>query len=49
MKSLFQKNEKSHEMITRCPEKYEVNYANTERLKDSPIIYMQRLLNANAK
>ena len=46
MKSLFPKNEKSHDMKTRCPEKYEVKYANTERLRNSPIIYMQRLLNA---
>ena len=46
MKSLFPKNEKSHDMKTRCPEKYEVKYANTERLRNFPILYMQRLLNA---
>ena len=47
MKSLFPKNAKNHEMLTRFKEKYEVNYANTERLRKSPIIFMQRLLNAN--
>ena len=46
MKSLFPKNEKNHNMLTRFTEKYEVNFANTEGLRNSPIIYMQRLLNA---
>ena len=41
----FRKNEKSHEMKTREPEEFEVTFSNTERLKKSPIIYMQKLLN----
>ena len=36
-------------MITRNPEVYKVQFANTERLKKSPIIYMQELLNQNEK
>ena len=45
MKNMFQTNKKTHYMETRFAENYEVNHANTERLKNSPIIYMQRLLN----
>ena len=45
MKHLFQPNKKVHTMETRFQEEYEVNLAKTERLKNSPIIYMQRLLN----
>ena len=45
MKHLFPKNKKSHVMVTRFEEIHEVNHANTERLKNSPIVYMQRLLN----
>ena len=45
MKNLFQLNKKSHPMMTRFQEMYEVDHANTKRLQDSPIIYMQRLLN----
>ena len=41
----FRKNEKTHEMITTEPENFEVDFANTDRLKRSPIIYMQKLLN----
>lgn len=47
MKKFFPKNRKSHPMITRNEETFEVNNVHTERLKNSPIIYMQRLLNAN--
>ena len=47
MKKFFPKNKKSHPMITRNEETFEVNNVHTERLKNSPIIYMQRLLNAN--
>ena len=35
------------QMNTRYPETYEVDFANTERLKKSPIIYMQNLLNTD--
>ena len=45
MKNLFQPNKKTHQMETRFAENIEVNHANTERLKKSPVIFMQRLLN----
>ena len=32
---------------TRSKEKYRVLHANTDRLKDSAVPYLQRLLNAN--
>ena len=44
---MFPINVKSHNMKTRNPEKYLVQYAQNERSKKSPIIYMQKLLNAN--
>ena len=44
---MFPLNNKKHIMNTRNIEKYKVEYANTERLKTSPIIYMQNLLNRN--
>ena len=47
MKNLFPLNHKTHPMITRLEENYEVNHANTGRLQNSPIIYMQKLLNEN--
>ena len=43
--NMFPKLNKFHKMKTRNPLKYEVQHANTERLKKSAIIYMQRLLN----
>ena len=42
---MFPKNTKSHKMNTRNNEIYEVQYANTGRLQDSAIIYLQNLLN----
>ena len=42
---MFPLNNKSHEMNTRVEDKYEVQFALTNRLKNSPIIHMQRLLN----
>ena len=45
VKHMFPENGKSHEMNTRNAEKFKVQFANTERLKKSPIIYMQNLLN----
>ena len=45
VKDMFPKNNKKHQMKTRNPEKYQVFHANTERLKRSAVIYMQRLLN----
>ena len=44
---MFLKNAKSHDVKTRNTEKYLVQYVQNEKLKKSPIIYMQRLLNAN--
>ena len=45
VKDMFPHNTKKHHMRTRNPEKYQVYHANTERLKKSAVIYMQRLLN----
>ena len=44
---MFPKFKKIHAMLTRKSEKFKVQYANTERLKKSPLIYMQRLLNSH--
>ena len=45
MKTLFEKNLKKHRMDTRNTEEIKVTFANTERMKNSPVIYMQKLLN----
>jgi hypothetical protein len=45
MKYLFPPNPKIHPMLTRFEESYDVNNAHTTRLQNSPIVYMQRLLN----
>ena len=45
MKQYLPKNQKTHIMTTRNPEHFQVNHFNTGRLRDSPIIYMQKLLN----
>ena len=44
---MFPLNNKNHQMETRNTEKYDVQFANTARLQNSAIIYMQRLLNEN--
>ena len=44
---MFPENIRPHGMSTRHEEKYKVQFANTDRLKNSPIIYMQNLLNQN--
>ena len=44
-KDMFPINEKQHEMKTRTMEKFEVKFALTKRLQNSPITYMQKLLN----
>ena len=44
-KQMFPLNEKDHNMDLRKTEKFKVMHANTDRLKKSPIIYMQHLLN----
>ena len=46
-KDIFPLNSKSHKMETRNNEKFMVQHANTNRLKDSAVIYMQNLLNKN--
>ena len=46
---MFPKNEKFHMMKTRNIESYKVYHANTDRIKNSPIIYMQNLLNQELK
>ena len=47
LRDLFPIRKKPHIMNTRKPEKYIIQHANTERLKNSPILAMQRLLNQN--
>ena len=47
LKQMFPENVKPHGMNTRHEAKYRVQFANTDRLKNSPIIYMQNLLNLN--
>ena len=42
---MFPLNEKRHNMDTRKTEKYKVNHAHTDRLKNFSLIYMQNLLN----
>ena len=46
---MFPLNIKQHDMKTRHEDKYKVSFANTKRMKNSPIIYMQKLLNENEK
>ena len=45
MKYLFPPNDKNHEMMTRKPEHFKIFRFNTERMRNSPVIYMQNLLN----
>ena len=49
MKHLFIPNNKTHTMVTRMEEKYQVMNAHTQRLQSSPIFYMQKLLNNYAE
>ena len=46
LKDMFPLNEDSHQ-DTRQREVFKVTFAHTDRLKDSSIPYMQRLLNSN--
>ena len=48
-KDMFPENTKLDQMVTRNNERFKVNHANTERYKNSAIIYMQSLLNENVK
>ena len=45
---LFPINEKMHQMETREDNKFKVNFANTDRLKNSSIISMQNMLNEDS-
>ena len=45
LNDLFPTNPKEHDMKTRKAEKYNLNFANTERLKKGSIITMQTYLN----
>ena len=42
---MFPINNEAQDMNTRKEDFYKVQHANTGRLKKSPIIYMQKLLN----
>ena len=42
---LFTRKKTEHNMNIRTPEKYKVIHANTERLRNSTVPYIQRLLN----
>ena len=44
---MFPLNENLHSMKQRVQNKFTVQHANTERLKNYSIIYMQNLLNEN--
>ena len=46
---MFPLNEKRHRMETRKAENFKVDHAKNERLKKSPIIYMQTSLNENSR
>ena len=46
-KKMFPRNKKKHIMKIRDSEKFQVNHANTLRLQQSSIPFMQRLLNNN--
>ena len=45
MKHLFPQNEKTHTMQIRNTNKFQVSKANHTRMENSPIIYLQKLLN----
>ena len=47
LNDLLPTNNKKHKMETRAKEKYEVQFANTDRMKNASIITMQHMLNAN--
>ena len=49
LKHMFPENKKEHSMNTRNNDMYQVQHANTGRLQDSAIIYMQKLLNDDAQ
>ena len=44
-RDMFPLKSKEHTMNTRKPEKFEVQHAHTERLKQSTVMFMQNFLN----
>ena len=48
-RKMFPMNYKEHAMKTRNNDLYKVQHANTERFKNSALIYMQNLLNEDNK
>ena len=49
LNDLFPLNDKKHEMNKRSNEKYAVDFAFTDRMKNGSVITMQKLLNEDAK
>ena len=49
MKHLFPPNNRTHPMNPRTYEHFQVTKANTNRLKESPIVYMKNILNNEVK
>ena len=45
-KDLITLNDKSKRYDIRRKQKYKIQFANTDRYRKSPVIHMQRLLNA---
>ena len=45
--TMFPQNSKNYQMKTRNSERFKVEFAHTDRLQKSSIIYMQKLLNEN--
>ena len=48
LNDLLPRKKKQHNMEMRNEEPYEITFANTERMKQSSIIYLQNLLNKKA-
>ena len=49
IKNLFPPNDKIHIMQPREHEHYKVFFAKTNRFKESPVIFMQNILNTEIK
>ena len=49
IKHNFEENPKTHIMKTRISDHFEITFAHKQRLQNSPIIYMQKLLNLDKK
>ena len=44
---MFPTNDKTGHLATRQAEKFKVQHANTDRLRNSSLIFMQNMLNKN--